>query len=258
MTIGRILFDSRYRDAQVILAYSAAQVEGFELANAFDWRDFSLFRVAAGATQIESIAIIQGDLDSFSYYIKKPVNGDYTIKLQYESAPTVFTDLTTVDTSVDPLIGMKTFAKVTLLALRKTRILFDGVSVSEDVRQLTAGVRLDFPIGQHQGIRPPNLRGEFVQSNNIGVNGSFIGRDKVRADIRGDIELEFVQPTTFVRDQWLTLMEHAERFAFYYAWNLDDFPDEVVFSWARDTPRPINSGPNDKMTVSLPWSALAN
>jgi hypothetical protein len=257
MTTGRILYDSRFRDAGVVLSYEAAEVEGFEKENAVDWRDFSLFRLATGGNFFDATLAADGDIDTFCYYIKKPVNGDYTFKLFYESAPAVFTELTEIDTAIDPLIGMKTFDKVTVLAGRRIVVPFIDVVATEDVRQLTVGVRLDFPIGQHQGIRPPNLRGEFVQSNNISVNGSFIGRDKVRGNIRGEIALEFLNPTTFVRDQWLDLMEHAERFAYFYAWDLDTYPDEVVFSWALSTPRPINSGPANKMSVSLPWSALA-
>ena len=257
MTTGRILYDSRFRDDAVILSYNAAEVAGFEKENAVDWRDFSLFRAAIGTTELDALLAADGDVDSFSWYIKKPAT-DYTFKLQYESAPTVFTDLATVDTSVDPLIGMKTFGKVTVLNGRKLRVELIGLALVEDIRQLTAGVRLDFPIGQHQGIRPPNLRGEFVTSNVIGVNGSFLGRDKVRADIRSDVDLEFVQPQTFVRDLWVPFMEHAERFAFYYAWDLDDFPNEIVFAWALDTPRPTNSGPQNKMMVRLPMGALAS
>ena len=257
MTIGRILFDSRFRDTGVVLSYSVAEVAGFEKENAVDWRDFSLFRAATGTTELDGLLSADGDVDTFSWYIKTP-STDYTFKLQYESAPATFTDLATVDTSVDPLIGMKTFNKVTVLNGRKIRVQLIGLTTVEDIRQFTAGVRLDFPIGQHQGIRPPNLRGRFVMSNLIGVNGSFLGRDKIRADIQGEIELEFVQPQTFVRDLWLAMMEHAERFAFFYAWDLDGFADEVVFAWARDTPRPLNSGPNEKMLVELPWSALAD
>ena len=256
MTIGRILFDSRFRDDGVVLSYTETETEGFEAENSVDWRDFSLFRLdTGGVNALEATLAADGDVDTFGYYIKE-ASTDYALRLEYESAPAVFTILALVDTSIDPLIGMKTFEKVTVLSGRKLRVRFFNAAV-EDIRQLTAGVRLDFPIGQHQGIAPPNLRGEFVQSNTIGVNGSFLGRDKVRADIQGEIELEFVQHQTFIRDQWLDVMEHAERFAFFYAWNLDDFPDEVVFAWARSTPRPTNTGPATKMAASLPWSALA-
>lgn len=258
MTIGRILFDNRYRDPTgAAVSYSAAEVVGFEKENAIDWRDFSLFRVATGISELDVIHSTDQVIDTFSWYVKQPTN-TLAFDLQFESSPAFFTTLATFSSVVgDPLIGMKTFAQVTVLAGRKVRVRFNAPLSTEDVRQVTAGTRLNFPIGQHQGIAPPNLRGEFVTTNLIGVNGSFIGRDKVRADIRGEIVLEFTRPQTFVRDVWLALMEHAERFAFFYAWNLDDFDEEVVFAWARDTPRPINAGPETKMTVRLPWSALA-
>ncbi len=255
MTIPRILYDTRFRDDGVVLAYSAAEVEGFEKENAVDWKDFTSFRVAGGGSEFDATLAADGDVDSFSWYIQAPVN-DYTFKLKYESAPAVFTNLATVDTSVDPVIGMKTFNKVTVLAGRKIRVEF-ALATAEDVRQLAAGVRLDSPIGQHDGIRPPNLAGEFIQSNVESVGGSFIGRDKIRQQISSEIELEFLQPQTFVRDLWVPLLKHAERFAFFYAWNLDGFPKEVVYAWSRGNPRPLNSGPAGKMSVSLPIGALA-
>lgn len=258
MTIGRILFDNMFRDDdRLTYAYSGSEVTGFEKENAIDWRDFSLFRTDTGATELSATFSSDQVIDTFSWYVALAAVGDiFTMVLRYESTPAFFTDLASFNTNSDPAIGMETFDAVTLLAGRILRIDIQADN-PEDIRQIAAGERLDFPIGQHQGIAPPNLRGEFVMSNVIGVNGSFLGRDKVRADLQGDIELEFVQPQAWVRDEWVPFMEHAERFAFFYAWNLDDFADEVVFAWARSTPRPSNTGPNNKMTTSLPWSALA-
>ncbi len=255
MTTPRILYDTRFRDDGVVLSYDAAEVEGFEKENAVDWRDFTLFRAATGITNLDATLAADGDLDTFSWYVKEP-STDYFLQLQYESAPAVFTPLATAQTS-DGLIGMLTFDKVTVLAGRKVRVRIAGVITTEDIRQLAAGVRLTPPTGQYEGIRPPNLRGEFVQSNLISVGGSFIGRDKVRQQITGELVSEFLAPQTYVRDLWLAMMEHAERFAFFYAWDLDGFPNEVVYAWAQGTPRPLNTGPGNKMSVTLPWGALA-
>ncbi len=260
MTIGRVLYDNLLRDPDLSsLTYDGTEVVGFEKENAIDWRDWSLFRVegGVGTTTLEAKFGDDHVLDSASWYIKEPTE-TLTMRVLYESLPAFFTLLAEFTSLTDPLILLKTFDEVTLLSGRRLRFEFnDPVGVDQDVRQVAAGTVLAFPIGQHQGIAPPNLRGEFVVSNTIGVNGSFLGRDKVRADLQGEIDLEFVAPQTWVRDEWIPLMEHAERFAFFYAWDLDGFPDEVVFAWARSTPRPSNTGPSAKMTTNLPWSALA-
>lgn len=257
MTIGRVLYENLFRDPDVTsVTYSEAEVAGFEKENSFDWRDFSLFRIAPTA-KLDFTFSVDKVLDTFCAYVIPSDAGDLSFGLKYENIPASFLTLAIyLETAGDPPIIMKTFDQVTLLAGRILRVEFTSTG-PEDIRQLVAGTRLDFPIGQHRGIAPPNLRGEFVTSNLISVNGSFIGRDKVRAEIQGEINLEFVQPQTFVRDEWLALMAHAERFAFFYAWDLDGFPDEVVFAWARSTPRPSNTGPSAKMTTNLPWSALA-
>ncbi len=259
MTIGRILFENQFRNPDNTgFSYSGAEVSGFEKENAIDWRDFSLFRIATGIEELDITMDVDTVIDTFGWYVPPlDANRTITLVLKYESAPAVFTSITDFISSSDDLLGMKSFDPVTVLAGRILRVETQAVLGAQNVRQITVGKRLDFPIGQHRGIRPPTLRGSFVTSNVIAVDGSFLGRDKVRADIQGDIELEFLQPQTFVRDLWVPFMEHAERFAFYYAWDLDGFPDEVVFAWARDTPRPLNSGPQNKMSVSLPWSALA-
>ncbi len=258
MTTGRILYDNAYRDDDAVgFAYSGAEVVGFEKENARDWKSFSLFRIEAGLTELDITTGGARDVDSFAWFIKKPTN-PFKMRLFYESAPAVFTLLASFDSALDPVLGLKTFNKVTVEAARIVRIEFDDGITEEDIRQLVVGERLDFPIGQHEGIRPPNLRGQFKTSNVVGVNGEFIGRDKVRADIQGDISLEFLDPTGFVRDKWLPVMEHAERYAFFYAWDFDTYPNEIVFAWSRENPRPLNSGPHGKMSVSLPFSASAS
>lgn len=259
MTIGRILFDNQFRNPDNTgFSYSGAEVVGFEKENAIDWRDFSLFRIPIAAENLDITMGADTEIDSFGWYTAPGENRIIALLVQYESAPAVFTTLSFSQSNLDGVLGLKPFTPVTVLAGRILRVTTTApIGGDQDIRQITVGKRLDFPIGQHRGIRPPNLRGTFVTSNVISVNGSFLGRDKVRADLQGDIELEFLQPQTFVRDLWVPFMEHAERFAFFYAWDLDGFPDEVVFAWARDTPRPLNTGPQNKMSVSLPWSALA-
>ncbi len=258
MTIGRVLYQNLVRDPEVqSINYSGTETPGFEVANAFDWRDYSLFRPEVGSFNIDVILGEDRVLDSAAWYIKSNPENVITVGVQYESPPAFFNTLAGFSSDIDPDIALKTFDEVTLVTGARLRFVVNSPITAEDIRQLIAGPILEFPIGQHQGIAPPNLRGEFVMSNVIGVNGSFLGRDKVRAELQGEINLELVDPQDWVRDEWLALMEHAERFAFFYAWDLDDFLDEIVFAWARSTPRPENTGPNAKMTTILPWSALA-
>jgi hypothetical protein len=258
MTIPRILYDNRSRDPGRVLQYSGSVVPGFEPENAFDWKDFTSFR-ASNLTNFDTVLDADGDVDCFCWYVHEPIDR-LIIDCQWEDGFNNFVTLAVAAIGTgfpDPLIGMKTFPKVTIPAGRKLRYTFSALSVQEDVRQLAAGVRLDSPIGQHQGIRPPNLAGEFIQSNVESVGGSFIGRDKIRQQISSEIELEFLDPQIFVRDLWVPLLEHAERYAFFYAWDLDGHPQEIVYAWSRGNPRPLNTGPAGKMSVSLPIGALA-
>jgi len=257
-TIGTVLYENSGRSTGATGVYSGTIIPGFEPENAFDWRDFSSFLVAAASTTDLDLTFGTAQtIDTWSVFTQQyDAVGGAAIILKYESAPSVFTTIDTV--SIPAGSAALTLRKVTPFTVavgRKLRYEFMTNADSFYVRQLVTGERLEFPIGQHGGITPPNLQQGVVVSNTIAVNGSLIGRDKRRFERACKIDLDYLDPA-WVRTYWEPFVTHAIRYPFMYAWNLVDYPAEVVLAASRDIPAPENMGKRGKMRVSMPLHAI--
>ena len=254
--LPRWLIDNRADDTGVVAAYSGVEQPGFEITNSSDWRDFTLFQVEVGVTTLDYTLAANADIDSAAIWnqVISGITGD--VKLSYESAPAVFTVLATFSATMqNSKPKLKTFDKVTVLSGRKVRWEFDITGGTANFRQLTAGVINVAPIGQRDGLTPPNLSWGFVVNNQISVNGSIISRSTRRLDRRTDLILEFLSET-YVRNDWEVTQTHMARKAMWYAWDLDRFPLEVTFASAESIDPPVNTTPTPFMTVTMPLRNL--
>lgn len=259
LTLGRVLYDNLARLDGVTITYSGTTVAGFEPENAFDWRDFSFFAAEASATTTLDVELPDGGtLDAWSVYCASYSDpATSTINLYAETGAGVFTLLDTVTVQDEPLITLRTVAETTIAAGRRLRYEFVTGPSTLPCRELVAGLRLDFPMGQHEGITPPNLLQGVVVTNVIGENGSILGRDVKRVERKTQIDLNFLEPD-WVRTEWEAFATHATRYAFFYQWDPEGYPDEVVFASAESINAPANSSPPGKMAVTMPLYCLAD
>jgi len=273
---AKILWDSYLRKAGNVTTYSGAEVSGFEMENAYDWRDYSIFRAAVGTTNLDTVLAITTTISEAAVWIaQRP--GDYSLLydgqqvvydgqpvvfagsllFQYESAPGVFTTLATFGFNPDQdTLAMVSFAPVVVPFGRKLRWVVQGGSATTDIRQLAAGVAMENPIGQHVGQTPPTLRSGVVVTNVITVNGSIIGRNYRRLDRSDSIDWSPVMGS-WVRNTWEPFTKHASKNAFFYQWAPLLWPDEVVFAAAGDIDAPANANPTPRMKVSMPLRCLS-
>ena len=258
-TKGTVLYRSAFRsldgESALQLTYDGVTVAGFDPSNATDWRDWSLFRVDDGVTNLQVTLEEDRTLDAFGWYVVPPteLTGDYTMTLQWRDTG-AWNTLCTVNINDNGNLGIATFTAQLVPTTGQVRVQFNVPSgQSLDVRCLCPGYKLQFPTGQHEGIAPPNLRGGIVVTNNISEGGSFLGRNVIRRDIKGDIILMNLTES-WVRNYWMDFQAHAERFAFFYAWDRPRYPGEVCFAWAREI-RPPENARAARMSVNMPWSA---
>ena len=256
LTLGRVLYDNLARQSGATITWSGTESTAQPYENAFDWRDFSLFRVTATETaNLDIVLPLGGTLDCWSVFTSKyEATAAATITLYYESAPAVFTQLGQVTITDEAKLSMIAFTEVTVAAGRKIRFTIAASDEDLLIRQLAAGPRLDFPMGQFQGITPPNLLQGVVQDTVVGVNGSFLGRN-IRREVRTtEIDLMYLDPD-WVRSEWQAFAQHAKKNAFFYMWAPELYPNEAVFAWGKINP-PVNSGPAALMQVSMPLNCL--
>jgi len=262
-TLGNVLYRSAFRTldsrSQLALTYSGTPIAGYPVLNVSDWRDWTSCTITAGAETIQATMTEDRLLSGFAWLVTAPNDltaGDFSMAVQYRnSAVGGWATLATIVINDSGLLGIARFAEIALPIGAQVRILF-GIPVGQtlNVRQLAPGYLLEFPIGQHVGIAPAPLQGSFTPTNVVSVNGSFIGRDLIRREVKGTIALDHLSEV-WVRAYWNDFAKHAVRYAFVYAWDLTDHPADVVFAWADELNGPEFAAPT-RMKVTLPWSGL--
>lgn len=249
--LQRVLYGNVLRDATTT-TYSGTTASGFEFSNATDHFDWTLFRASSGSTDLDFTMGANTDIDSFSVYTKT-VSGTNSITLKYESGVSSFTTLQTY-TAVSGKLTFDSFNSVTVSSGRRIRISFT-VATSLDVRQLWVGEYMEMQRGQWSGIMPPTLTQGIKVTNNISVNGSFLGRSIKRTERKGKIELEHLTES-WVRDTWEPFALHATKKPFILKWSDNTaYSDEVGYCFAENVMGPKNAQ-NGYMSVEMPLRIL--
>ena len=255
--LGRALADTRANDTGATSVYSGTEIVGFEEINSHDWKDFTLFRVEENTTTLDITLAADADINTAHVWAKNISSITGAIRLYYESAPAVFTLLASFGTALeDGVPQWKEFSRVTVLNGRKVRWEFIVTGGTADIRQLTAGIQLMAPRGQRGGVKPPTLQSGIIVNNVIAVNGSIIDRSVRRLDRDYNINWDFVSEQ-FVRTEWEDFAVHMTTKACIYAWDYDNYPDEIVFASAESIIPPLNMDIPQFMAVSMPLKVLS-
>lgn len=259
--LGSVLFDNRLTDSGVTITYTGTEQAGFQKEYSIDWFDWTVFRPQQGATKLKFLLAADGCMDSFCWFVHAEdfTLGGYSLKLSYESVPSVFTQLgNTIDLLPGNSLGKIVFPAVSVLSGRTIEITItipptDGYSL--DIKMLCAGMELVFPIGQYQNIKPPGMQRSRQFSNSMSVTGSVLGRTISREGFSGNIELEYLSED-WVNFTWLPFVDHAQQLAFFYAWDFVKHPLDISYAWATGFEDPVNTGPGTLKRVAMTLGIL--
>ena len=203
------------------------------------------------------IALTTGrTIDAWGVYVEKTGNsGTFTIDLQYESSPSVYTTLDTI-TSSDGKLELNTFTSQAVSASRDIRLSFNCGTGPFYIRQIMIGEIMTFERGQYSGINPPTLTQGIVQTNNLSENGAILGTNRKRDKVMTNVNLEHLTES-WVRNTWEPFQLHASYGrGFFYQWNPSDYSSEVVYAIADKVNAPKNMGITPLMQVAMLQEAL--
>lgn len=257
MNQALILYNNLMRVIGNTTTYTGTEVEGFEVENTYDWRDFSLFRAEAATRNVDTVVLASTSFDTAAIWTAgRGITG--TIILQVETGPATAT-FTTIYTftllASGDTMAMAAFTEVTALAGARVRWRIEAGASRLDIKQLCVGIGIENPIGQYVGQNPPNLFHGVVTTNVIAVNGSIIGRNYRRLERKTEISWQHLQPS-WVRTYWQPFAKHCARNSFFYQWSPANYPLEVVMAAAEDIIPPVNASPPPLMSVSMPLRCL--
>jgi hypothetical protein len=250
--LSRVLYDNPIATASAV-SYSGTETDGFNKENAYDYKDFSLFRPEVNATTTLDFTIATGQtLNAWGVFnARTSGSGTFIMSLYYESSPSTFTFLSS-GAVVNGVLFFKTFSSVTLVSGRKIRVEFEIGAGPFDVRQIMVGSYMDMERGQYVGVNPQELTQGIIQSNNISENGAILGTNIKRVDVKSSIDLQYCTES-WVRSDWEPFAVHASKGrGFFYKWNPTEYDGESVYCVASKINPPKNTSPTPLMSVSMP------
>jgi|DEB0MinimDraft_10_1074344.scaffolds.fasta_scaffold07119_2 hypothetical protein len=238
--------------------WSGTTVSGSPPENSIDWRDFSYFQADTG--NLDFTMAVDTDIDGFSAYVANFTGtGAETITLQYESAPSVFSSLSSINPAGGKLVFAATSA-VTVLAGRKIRLAVSVGTGSLLIRQLVVGEIMTAERGQWASATNPNFYQGIQVTNTISQNGSLLGRSIKRLERKGKIQLDHLS-AAWVRSTWEPFSQHMARYPFIYAWNPRDYNEscpngstcygEVAWAFSQGIKAPSHTQ-NGLLSVDVP------
>lgn len=221
-------------------------------ASSIDWRDFSYFSADSGNLDFTMTA--NTDIDTVSVYVANFTGtGAETIELQYESSPSTFTSLKTVN----PAGGKLTFDEftgVTVSSGRKIRFVITVGTGTLLIRQLVVGEVVEAEQGQWASATNPEFYQGIKVTNTIAQNGSVLGRSIKRSERMGKLKLDHLS-AAWVRSTWEPFSQHMARYPFVYSWNPRDYPAEIAWAVAESIKAP-NHTQAGLLSVDVPLRML--
>jgi hypothetical protein len=259
MVVPEILYSNLARYTGVTPVYDgAAENPRFPLANAFDWKDWTLFQVQPGTTDVVFSYPYTQSIGGFGWFVKTlPITETgFSIRLYSETgSPGVFAPITaTIDPVVQPL-GLLSFP-ITEIPGGKLILIRFVVPSGKFLyaRQLCVGPLLVPPTGQQVGVAPPSLQQSWKLSNGMSVNGSLISRSLLRLIKEYNVDLEYLTPA-FVADHWRPFCTHALKYPFFFRWSPRNYPFDCLFAAASSIPGPEYQKPH-LMRAKMPLIGL--
>ncbi len=208
-------------DATVTSDSTAA---GYLYSNPFDWKPYTYWKPAAGGSHY--IRIVTAGAKAADYFAIAQHNigtNGGTITLQYS-----------LDSGATWLDAVPAFSPV-----GTEQLWWDFDEVSTDYWRIVVastvasvlgiaafGLKYQPYRGQYSGFQPPKMARVAKQYTSTSEGGLFLGRSILRKEIQGSIAFDLMLLNDAYGD-WLPFMKAAEQHAFFLAWMLEDWPDDV-------------------------------
>lgn len=228
----RFLYSTLLRN--ITPTFSGTTLSGMPPISATDLMDWSYFRANTG--NLDFVMTADTDIDAVAIYCRTAA-GSNSIVLQYESAPSTFTTLATFS-SPSASMALTAFTGVTVLTGRKIRFAITAATTI-DIRQLMVGEAVTAERGDWAGVSPPKFLSGVKVTNNIGANGSILGRSIKRVERTGKIKLEYLTDS-WVRATWEPFARYFAKYPFFYQWDPTGHASDIALCYAEAVKPPAH------------------
>lgn len=175
-----------------------------------------------------------------------------TLSLEYESAPSTWTELVQafVPSNNRPLIFR--FARAEYSAIR---LRIQSATADPSIAVMYIGAILTLERKVYVGHTPAALARQVNAVNAMSESGNFLGRIVLSEMNGSQVSMSNLTPA-WVRASLDPFFLSAQEEPFFFAWRPHDYPDDVSFAWMTDSPQPSNQSPNGMMSASFSFTAI--
>lgn len=269
LTFGEILYQNALRSAPFGIGALNLPVSGFPAANATDWRDFSLCRLASGVVgakvewETSTLASTFSLSRAVLWFTESSAFTGAHVRIYrgiYDSPSWVWDPVWDSGAIASATAAQRmlafAFATLSFTAGQRIKVAVEDVNGTMDIRQFFVGNPMVLPMGQWGGLPHPQIPFGQVMENVISTNGSIIGRNVRRVEKQSEIDLPYLDPS-WVRSTWAAFLTHAARYPFFWRWSPTEWASDVAFAAATEIPAPLNERPGPLMHAKLPVRFLA-
>ena len=209
----------------------------FPVENCFDGNTADYFKPASGGTVNIDLTLSPGrTANYFAFYAQNLFQFGGSIKLQYHNGAD-YVDATSGISPSDNAPRILFFDDTTAT---QWRIVVTCSSVFS-LGMVSFGEFLPLQHGMYRDWTPPVLGRANTLLNSVSDSGAFLGRSIIAKGIQTTVKLQYAADS-WVRDEWLTFVKHAEQKPFWFAPNVDAYPNEVALCWTDgDIPAPVHT-----------------
>jgi len=135
------------------------------------------------------------------------------------------------------------------------KLTVDGVT--PEIGVLYAGEVLVMERPFFSGHSPVRLSRTTVTRPRKSESGEYLSMTRRRRGFETSASWQHL-PDAWYRENFDPFVEHATTLPFFFAWNPDEHPDDVVYAWTSDEIRPSYMGIRDLMEVSMSMQAYGD
>jgi hypothetical protein len=217
------MYDNLLEQGAVV---ASSENASFPVANCFDWNTADYFQPnTTGTINITLTLSAAGSANYFALYNQDLYLNGGAIRLQYWNGAA----WVNATPDIYPLDNSPKVMFFDEKSSTQWRVVIT-CSVIPNIGVLSFGQYLPMQYGNYLNWTPPILARSTKVTNNLSETGAFLGRSILSKGMLTNLVLQYAQDS-WVRDNWLPFIRHAEQKPFFWSPNVDDHPTEAAFCW---------------------------
>jgi len=220
-----------------------SEATGFAKENAYDWTPYDWWQALAAGTVYLTVDMgVNTIVDYWALGFHNLDDNSGTIKPQY-SSDNFASDINDLDTVQTLTNGLPIMRPVTQRNVRYYRFEINSTGSASFIGLLALGKILQLPAHVPLPFGSPVLQRDKKILNNISDTGNHLRSSVFAAGYDFIIQQKLIT-NAWIDTNWDAFADHAEIKSFFYMWDYENRPTEIILAKAYDIAYPMRNEPN--------------